>query len=168
MNISDILNIIIFSMPEGIAVAAVACGFIGIKPCLKIILIPGILTGALSYFWRPLVGSYIFNVLIYDALLIGLMGFHRIADLFRRAVGVAMATCMYITIEFINMKIIQLVFGINPSTLPYNIFLRLMCFMPQLAAAVFLFFLIKRYNLSLFAIMGDGREGRVKQNEKSL
>lgn len=166
MDIFDILNIVIFSIPEGVALTAIACGFIGAKPRRKAILITGALTGALSYFWRSLVSSYVLNVLTYDAVLIGLLGFHKIADPFRRAAGVIMGTCIYITIEFINVKAMQMIFQIDLGTLPGNLFLCFICFMPQLAAAAFVFFIIQKYNLSLFKDPGDGCKKKVKHDEE--
>jgi len=60
-----------------------------------------------SHFWRLLLSDYILNIIIYTIILIVFMTFYRLGnDLFARAISAMLAISIYLTIEFVNLKII--------------------------------------------------------------
>lgn len=147
----NILNILLFSVPEVFAVVTLAAILAGAKFFVKRLLPIGIIVGFLSHFWRLLFNNYILNIIIYVLVLVILMNFYKIgSDLFVRVVSVMFSISIYLTVEFINLKIFDVVYGVDPIEMFAKPFLRYACFIGQIFIVFSISYLLKYFNLSLF------------------
>ncbi|EGD49982.1 hypothetical protein TheetDRAFT_3210 [Thermoanaerobacter ethanolicus JW 200] len=69
MDKLTIWEVFLFSVPEAAVIISIAFGLGGVKFKPKEILYISLLTGIILYFIRPLVSSYIVNVILYIGVL---------------------------------------------------------------------------------------------------
>jgi Mg2+/Co2+ transporter CorB len=92
-----------------------------------------------------MLGNYVLNILyscIFIVLLLKIMGAYGLFDAITTGL---MAISIYLAIEFINVKILQMVTGIEPINLSEDLRLRLSWFMPQLLVTGGLSFIIRYF-----------------------
>lgn len=109
-----------------------------------------VLTGIILYFIRPLVSSYIVNVILYIGVLMILFLVFKVMDFFKGMMSVILAVSIYLIIEYLNVTAIQFLFDIDPVILLKDYVLRFVCFLPQLLTAILISFAIRKYKLYLF------------------
>lgn len=143
-------EVFIFSVPEAAVIISIALGLAGVKfdPVKGTAM--SLSLGLILYFIRPLVTSYIVNVIIYVILLVTLFLLFKVMDLFRSIMSVTLAVSIYLIIEYLNVNAMQFLFDLDPTILLQNYALRFVCFLPQLAVAILFSILIRKYKLFLF------------------
>jgi len=149
MKTAAVLETVIFSIPEAVAITLLAVSLSGERvPWTKVVSV-GILLGTAAYFLRLLTSTYILNVFSYTLTLIIFLSLFQIGRLLSRASSASIAISLYLGLEFLNIKVSQLLFHITPVDLN-NILLRLMLFIPQLVIAILLAVTLSSYKFSLF------------------
>ncbi|MGB9679610.1 MAG: hypothetical protein ACPL3A_06355 [Thermoanaerobacteraceae bacterium] len=150
MDKLNFAEVFLFSVPEAIAITSIIFGLSGIKiKKLKIFYI-GLITGLILYFIRPVISSYILNVIIYTSILILLIILFKLMDFFRAFISTILGISIYLIIEYINVTAIQYFFNIDPTIFLKNYYIRFLCFLPQLIFAFIISYLIRKLNLKLF------------------
>jgi len=137
-------------VPEAAVIISIAFGLAGVKFQPKKILYMSVLTGIILYFIRPLVSSYIVNVILYIGVLMILFLVFKVMDFFKGMMSVILAVSIYLIIEYLNVTAIQFLFDIDPVILLKDYVLRFVCFLPQLLTAILISFAIRKYKLYLF------------------
>ncbi|AAM23836.1 hypothetical protein M2349_001805 [Caldanaerobacter subterraneus subsp. tengcongensis MB4] len=143
-------EVFIFSVPEALVIISIALGLAGVKFDTVKGTAMSLSLGLILYFIRPLVTSYIVNVIIYVILLVTLFLLFKMMDLFRSIMSVTLAVSIYLIIEYLNVNAMQFLFDLDPTVLLQNYALRFACFLPQLAVAILFSILIRKYRLFLF------------------
>ncbi|MEW9081405.1 hypothetical protein [Caldanaerobacter subterraneus] len=143
-------EVFIFSVPEAAVIISIALGLAGVKFNTVKGTVMSLSLGLILYFIRPLVTSYIVNVIIYVILLVTLFLLFKMMDLFRSIMSVTLAVSIYLIIEYLNVNAMQFLFDLDPTVLLQNYALRFVCFLPQLAVAILFSILIRKYRLFLF------------------
>lgn len=143
-------EVFIFSVPEAAVIISIALGLAGVKFNTVKGTVMSLSLGLILYFIRPLVTSYIVNVIIYVILLVTLFLLFKMMDLFRSIMSVTLAVSIYLIIEYLNVNAMQFLFDLDPTVLLQNYALRFACFLPQLAVAILFSILIRKYRLFLF------------------
>ncbi|MGB9779875.1 hypothetical protein [Caldanaerobacter sp.] len=143
-------EVFVFSVPEAAVIISIALGLAGVKFDTVKVTAMSLSLGLILYFIRPLVTSYIVNVIIYVILLVTLFLLFKIMDLFRSIMSVTLAVSIYLIIEYLNVNAMQFLFDLDPTVLLQNYALRFACFLPQLAVAILFSILICKYRLFLF------------------
>lgn len=143
-------EVFIFSVPEAAVIISIALGLAGVKFDTVKGTAMSLSLGLILYFIRPLVTSYIVNVIIYVILLVTLFLLFKMMDLFRSIMSVTLAVSIYLIIEYLNVNAMQFLFDLDPTVLLQNYVLRFACFLPQLAVAILFSILIRKYRLFLF------------------
>jgi len=156
MNNTDIIHIFLYSIPEALAVISLSTVLAGSGFIWKRLVIMGLFIGLFSHFWRLLLSDYILNIIIYTIILIVFMTFYRLGnDLFARAISTLLAISIYLTIEFVNLKIFDLVFGLNPIDMLAKPLLRYICFAGQISIIFLICALLMYLKFSLFGRVFD-------------
>jgi|GEM_PF-3112148 len=150
MDKLTIWEVFLFSVPEAAVIISIAFGLAGVKFQPKKILYMSVLTGIILYFIRPLVSSYIVNVILYIGVLMILFLVFKVMDFFKGMMSVILAVSIYLIIEYLNVTAIQFLFDIDPVILLKDYVLRFVCFLPQLLTAILISFAIRKYKLYLF------------------
>ncbi|ABY91807.1 MAG: Uncharacterized protein XD65_0598 [Caldanaerobacter subterraneus] len=150
MDRLTIWEVFLFSVPEAAVIISIAFGLAGVKFQPKKILYMSVLTGIILYFIRPLVSSYIVNVILYIGVLMILFLVFKVMDFFKGMMSVILAVSIYLIIEYLNVTAIQFLFDIDPVILLKDYVLRFVCFLPQLLTAILISFAIRKYKLYLF------------------
>ncbi|HBT48367.1 MAG: hypothetical protein XD49_1404 [Caldanaerobacter subterraneus] len=143
-------EVFVFSVPEAAVIISIALGLAGVKFDTVKGTAMSLSLGLILYFIRPLVTSYIVNVIIYVILLVTLFLLFKMMDLFRSIMSVTLAVSIYLIIEYLNVNAMQFLFDLDPTVLLQNYALRFACFLPQLAVAILFSILIRKYRLFLF------------------
>jgi hypothetical protein len=143
-------EVFVFSVPEAAVIISIALGLAGVKFDTVKGTAMSLSLGLILYFIRPLVTSYIVNVIIYVILLVTLFLLFKMMDLFRSIMSVTLAVSIYLIIEYLNVNAMQFLFDLDPTVLLQNYALRFVCFLPQLAVAILFSILIRKYRLFLF------------------
>ncbi|MGB9808640.1 MAG: hypothetical protein ACPLSA_01170 [Caldanaerobacter sp.] len=143
-------EVFVFSVPEAAVIISIALGLAGVKFDTVKVTTMSLSLGLILYFIRPLVTSYIVNVIIYVILLVTLFLLFKMMDLFRSIMSVTLAVSIYLIIEYLNVNAMQFLFDLDPTVLLQNYALRFACFLPQLAVAILFSILIRKYRLFLF------------------
>jgi hypothetical protein len=146
-----LIQAVIFSVPEAIAITWLACALAGSGCSWKRILIIGGLMGVFSVLVRPLVGNYLLNVVVYAGTLIAMMTMFKVAELWENLTSVSIAMPIYMLLEFLNISVWTEVFGVEPAAIMKGQNLRLLCFLPQLSASLLIALLLTKYQVSLFS-----------------
>ncbi|WP_019851005.1 hypothetical protein [Desulfitobacterium sp. PCE1] len=142
---SEIFEVIVFSVPEAVVIFMLASSISGRKLSLRRLIIISIFFGFIAFFTRSVLGNYILNILcscIFIVLLLKIMGAYGLFDAITTGL---MAISIYLAIEFINVKILLMVTGIEPINLSKDLRLRLSWFMPQLLVTGGLSFIIRYF-----------------------
>ena len=150
MDKLTIWEVFLFSVPEAAVIISIAFGLAGVKFQPKKILYMSVLTGIILYFIRPLVSSYIVNVILYIGVLMILFLVFKVMDFFKGMMSVILSVSIYLIIEYLNVTAIQFLFDIDPVILLKDYVLRFVCFLPQLLTAILISFAIRKYKLYLF------------------
>jgi len=150
MDKLTIWEVFLFSVPEAAVIISIAFGLAGVKFQPKKILYMSVLTGIILYFIRPLVSSYIVNVILYIGVLMILFLVFKVMDFFKGMMSIILAVSIYLIIEYLNVTAIQFLFDLEPVLLLKDYVLRFECFLPQLLTAILVSFVIRKYKLSLF------------------
>lgn len=143
-------EVFVFSVPEAAVIISIALGLAGVKFDTVKGTAMSLSLGLILYFIRPLVTSYIVNVIIYVILLVTLFLLFKMMDLFRSIMSVTLAVSIYLIIEYLNVNAMQFLFDLDPTVLLQNYALRFACFLPQLAVAILFSILIRKYRLFPF------------------
>jgi len=144
-------EVFIFSVPEATVIISIALGLAGVKFDVKKVTFISIVMGILLYFVRPLVTSYILNVMVYVTALVILFLVFGLMDIFRSIMSVIFSVSIYLVIEYLNVNAIQFIFDVDPLILIHNYAMRFVSFIPQLAMASLFSFLIRKYKWSPFS-----------------
>lgn len=150
MDKLTIWEVFLFSVPEAAVIISIAFGLGRVRFKPKEILYISLLTGIILYFIRPLVSSYIVNVILYIGVLMILFLVFKVMDFFKGMMSVILSVSIYLIIEYLNVTAIQFLFDIDPVILLKNYVLRFECFLPQLLIAILVSFAIRKYKLYLF------------------
>ncbi len=150
MDKLTIWEVFLFSVPEAAVIISIAFGLGRVRFKPKEILYISLLTGIILYFIRPLVSSYIVNVILYIGVLMILFLVFKVMDFFKGMMSVILAVSIYLIIEYLNVTAIQFLFDIDPVILLKDYVLRFVCFLPQLLTAILISFAIRKYKLYLF------------------
>lgn len=95
----------------------------------------GIIFGSASHFIRLVTGSYLLNIIISSIVLISIIKLFGPRNLFEAVTAGLMSISLYLAIEFLNVKTIQMFSGIDPIRMEQNLLLRTLWFFPQILAA---------------------------------
>lgn len=146
-----LIQIVLFSLPEAIALAALA-GILAEKNSgWKKILMIGVILGVLSPLWRLLFNSYLINTLLYLAVLATLLTIWGIGSgLFSRILSALLAISVYLAVEFINLQVFDVLWGFDPVYMLDKPGLRYSCFLIQFGIVFSAALVLKKYKFSLF------------------
>ncbi len=150
MGKMTVLQTLLFSIPEAVAITWLACSLMGLKVSWKKVFLIGLLMGAAAHIIRHFAASYVVNVFFYNAGLVVILTFFQMGDWFKRIIAVILSTIIYLIIEFFNIKLLQSIYHSNPAVVLENTTLQFLWFIPQLVVAFIIVFVIIRYQLSLF------------------
>ncbi|ADH60360.1 conserved hypothetical protein [Thermoanaerobacter mathranii subsp. mathranii str. A3] len=145
-----IWEVFLFSVPEAAVIISIAFGLAGAEFLPMKILYMSLLTGFILYFIRPLISSYIVNVILYIGTLMILFLTFKVMDFFKGMMSIILAVSIYLIIEYLNVTAIQFLLDLEPVLLLKDYVLRFECFLPQLLTAILVSFVIRKYKLSLF------------------
>ncbi|KKM08979.1 hypothetical protein SY88_21255 [Clostridiales bacterium PH28_bin88] len=144
-----ITETLLFSVPEAIVITWLAFSLSTAKSRGGIFKI-GVILGVASHFFRLYTGSYIVNVILYTVLLWLLFSLYHRGHVLENLVAVVMAVSIYLTIEFINITVLQTFFHVNLTVLSENLLLRLRSFFPQVLVTALLSLILTHFDLGLF------------------
>ncbi|EHL05433.1 hypothetical protein HMPREF0322_03886 [Desulfitobacterium hafniense DP7] len=142
---SKIFEVLVFSIPEAVVIFMLASSISGRKLSLWRLVILSIFFGFIAFLIRSMLGNYVLSILcscIFIVLLLKIMGTYELFDAITSGL---MAISIYLAIEFINVKILQMVTGIEPINLSDDLRLRLLWFMPQFLVTGGLSFIIRYF-----------------------
>ena len=152
-----LVETIIFSIPEAIVVVLLASCISERNFNWTSIAVSGIIFGTTSPLIRLATGSYILNIIVSSLVLIFLLKLFGQHDIFEAVTAALMAISLYLAIEFLNVKTLQVLTGIDPIRMEQNLILRTLWFLPQiLITAMFAFvirYLVFRHSLKSNPIM---------------
>ena len=137
-----LVETIIFSIPEAIVVVLLASSILGRNLKWISIVTMGVIFGILSLLIRLATGGYILNIIISSLVLIILLKLFGQHDIFEVVTAVLMAISLYLAIEFLNVKTIQVLSGIDPILMGQNLLMRTLWFLPQILVTAGLAFVI--------------------------
>ena len=152
-----LLKVMVFSIPEALAIGALAYSLTGEKFVWWKFLIPSLLTGlvmgALAFFSEDKVLPFLIHVLVYMAILSGSFSFCRLAVFWRVLTAVAFATSIYLLLEFLNMGVRYLCHvDLYKSQATFSA--KFFSFLPQFIAAGLLAFVFNKGKINLFVTKG--------------
>jgi len=99
------------------------------------LLFVGVIFGSASHLIRQVTGSYLLNIIILSLVLTALIKLFGPRSITESVTSGLMAMSIYLAIEFLNIKLIQMLTGIDPIRMSGDFILRLLWFFPQLLAA---------------------------------
>ena len=140
-----LVETIIFSIPEAIVIVLLASSILGRKLKLTSLISIGIIFGIISPWIRLATGNYISNIILSSLVIIVLLKVFGQYDIFYTMTAVLMAISLYLAIEFINVKTIQILTGIDPIHMGQNLLLRTLWFLPQIIVATGLVFVCRYF-----------------------
>lgn len=141
-----LVDTIVFSIPEAFVVVFLASCILGKEFKWTSLVVIAIAFGAASPLIRQVTGAYILNIIVSSLVLIVLLKLFGRYDIFEAATAALMAVSIYLAIEFLNVKSLQTLTGIDPIRLEHNPILRMLWFLPQILATTGLAFTIKYFN----------------------
>lgn len=144
------LNILLFSIPEALAVAWLVQILSGSKVFWVKTASVGVLTGLVTGLFRPLIGYFPLNMLIYAFLLVVLFAAFKAEEAWKLVVSVAFAIPIYLLTEFLCILFIMSVFHVSPAEFGEQTTLKFVCFLPQLSITIIIALLFLRFNVNLF------------------
>jgi len=144
------MNMIIFSIPESMVIFFLASSLAAkkIKPAWLIIM--GITLGIGGNLIRNVTGSFILNICCASLLAILLIKFLGSFSLFEAITSGITSISLYLAVEFLNVKSLQVLTGMAPTLMENDLGLRVLWFLPQLTAAgglsLFIRYILSRQN----------------------
>lgn len=105
----------------------------------------GIIFGLSAYFVRDVTGSFILNIFCSSAFAILLLRFMGSFALFDSVLAGISSISLYLALEFMNVRTLQTLTGIDPILIEKNIYLHFLWFLPQVVAAILLSFIIRYF-----------------------
>lgn len=126
---------VVFSIPEAIVIVLLVSSILDRTFKWGQLVAMGVIFGSTSHLIRQVTGSYILNIVISSLVLIGIIKLFGPHDIFEASIAGLMSISLYLAIEFVNVKTIQVFTGIDPIRMEQNIFLRTLWFLPQILAA---------------------------------
>ena len=106
----------------------------------------GIIFGSASHLIRQVTGSYLLNIIISSIVLIAIIKLFGPRHIFEAVTAGLMSISLYLAIEFLNVKAIQMFTGIDPMRMEQDFLLRTLWFFPQILAAVALALAIRYFH----------------------
>lgn len=150
-------DILIFSIPEGLALTFLAYALSGARASWHKIVLIGVISGLLGAASHLIVSNYLINVLIYSVVLISLnLAFNIPHKWWQAPIAVFLALPIYILLETLSLTIIVSVFQLEPVVIMENLLIKLACFAPQLLLCVLIATLLLRFKISLFSQEEEG------------
>jgi hypothetical protein len=140
-----IMQTLIFSIPEAIIILNLASSLSGKKITWIRLIFMGIILGTVAYILRETTGSYILNIFFSSLLAILLLKLFGSCQIFEAATSGLTAISLYLAVEFLNVKSLQILTGIDPIRLGEDFNLRVLWFLPQIIAATGLSFIIRYF-----------------------
>lgn len=138
-----ITEIIIFSIPEAIVIFCLASSFLGKRFEVKRLVMMAVSFGLIVSVIREVTGSFILNICLSSLVIILLLKFLGFFSLFEAATSGLSAISLYLVVEFLNVKTLQILTGIDPVMLSADFFLRIRWFLLQIITAFVLSIVIR-------------------------
>ncbi|NLI90690.1 MAG: hypothetical protein GX434_00400 [Peptococcaceae bacterium] len=142
-----ILEILIFSIPEATVIFCLAFSLSDKKISGFQLAVMGVTLGILANLVRGMVESYILNICILSIITIFLLKILGKFSVYEAATSALTSISLYLIIEFLNVKSLQILTGINPTRLGEEFYLKVLWFLPQVAYAIVISCII-RYIIS--------------------
>lgn len=127
-----IVDIFVFSIPEAIVLFILASSLSGKKILFKRLAVMGAIFGVTVFLNRQTTESFILSALLSCFLIIVLLKWVGSLEIYEAITSGLMALSLYLVIQFINIKILQMLTHIDPSTLQASFSRRVLWFLPQL------------------------------------
>ncbi|MBF8983895.1 hypothetical protein IZY60_10125 [Lutibacter sp. B2] len=145
-----LVKIFMFSTLENIVILSMAHGFLGKKiNWIKWIFISMIIAIVL-HFIRISSDNYIlYSVISTCIFIVGLITIKAVG-LFYAIIVIFLSEAIYNMIEFLTIKMLIIIFKINPLNFAHDLFLAIYCFIPQILLAFGISYMISYYNFSIF------------------
>lgn len=140
-----LVETIIFSIPEAIVVVLLASCISGRNIKWTSLLASGIIFGTTSPLIRLASGSYILNIIVSSLVLIVLLKLFGQHDILEAVTVALMAISLYLAIEFLNVKTIQVLTSVDPIRMEQNLILRMLWFLPQIFITSAVAFIIRYF-----------------------
>ncbi|MCB8817575.1 hypothetical protein [Desulfosporosinus shakirovi] len=151
---------IIFSIPEAIVVVLLAWCISGRNFKWTSLMASGIIFGTISPWIRLATGSYILNIIVSSLVLIVLLKLFGQHDILEAVTVALMAVSLYLAMEFLNVKTIQVLTGVDPIRMEQNLILRTLWFLPQILITVAVALVIRYFvSRQLFKLNTSKRKG---------
>lgn len=153
----NLLKGMIFSVPEAFAIAALAYSLSGEKLVWRKLLIPAAVTGmamgAATSLFEIRILPFLFHVLLYLGVLVTMFCVCKLTSFWRVLAAVSFAIPIYLLIEFLNMGA-RYFCGVDINIYKESWSAKLICFLPQLFAALLLAYVFYRRKINLFVTEG--------------
>lgn len=147
----------IFSIPEAFAIAALAYSLTGEQLVWRKLTLPAIVTGLVMGTVRALykfpIFPFLIHVLFYFAVMVMMLYLCKLASLWRVTVAISFAIPIYLLIEFLNLGTRYLC-KVDINAYKESVSAKLLCFLPQLFAALLLAYVFYRRKINLFVTEG--------------
>lgn len=140
-----IVDVFIFSIPEAIVLFILASSLVGKKLLYRRIVVMGVIFGVTIFLNHQTTENYILSTLLSCFLIIALLKWVGSLEIYEAITSGLMALSLYLAIEFINVKTLQMLTHIEPSTLQGNFSRRVLWFLPQLLFALALAQIIRYF-----------------------
>lgn len=141
----SLVEAIIFSIPEAVIIFCLASSLLGKKFTGARLAMMGIIFGTTTYLIREITGNFILTIVFSSIFIILLLKLFGSYDMFEAATTGLMAISLYMAIEFLNIKTLQVITGIDPTRLGEDFYLRILWFLPQILTAAGLSLIIRYF-----------------------
>lgn len=105
----------------------------------------GVIFGVTIDLNHQITENYIWSILLSCFLIIILLKFVGSFEIYEAIISGLMAISLYLAIEFINVKTLQVLTGIDPITLQADFIRRILWFLPQLFVVLALSHIIRYF-----------------------
>lgn len=140
-----VLETIVFSIPEAMVVVFLAACILGRRYKWSLLAAMGLIFGMTSPFIRYLTGSYVLNIGVSSLVLIVIIKFIGRNNAVDAVTAGLMAVSVYLSVEFVNVKTLEVLTGIDPIVMGENLSMRALWFLSQLLIVTAVAFAIRRF-----------------------
>ncbi|UWG98550.1 hypothetical protein LPY66_07035 [Dehalobacter sp. DCM] len=134
-----------FSVPEAIVILCLALSILGERTTILKLIGIGSVLSLLIYTTRIITGSFILNIFISGLIVVLLIKTVTSTPFSEAAASGLLAISSYLSIEFVNVKIWQMLSGVNPAKIEQDLYLKIAWFSSQIIVILILQFVIGHF-----------------------
>jgi len=156
-----LLETVIFSIPEALVVLFLATSILGRKYKWTSLIAMGLIFGVTSPLIRYLTGSYVLNIGVSSLMLIAVLKLFGRNNVVDSVTAGLMAVSIYLSVEYLNVKTLQVLTGIDPIVMGQSLSMRALWFLSQLMVATGLAFIIRHFTIGQLPHAQSSRDVRL-------